>query len=1433
MDSDIDARIRSRMSGDMGRTLIVSPPVNTHVFFFHHYMYFSLVLCFIHFFNHQAMRLRMTTLITCTAENLGGGVYFQTVAITAFNHKLSAVSISAKDNTAKGAGGVFFWTKNPKIMTKGSEGIKVSLLKDLGGNSAKVGNIIASGPFKMIHWVGPLHGAAGSIDRTIITYGTLMNRAKAKLDNPSLFPAEISAGKFFHMEVAILDYYGQHLNIKEGSDVGATKLHTKMKKKIASEWHYHKTELHTPQIVGGELGRTAMGLVKFSRLRVLARPGGVYTIVVHSEALGLHSELSIDIAVRYCTYGEYLNTRGKEYCQLCPQGRGSNVTGAAVPRACQQCRPGQFQKLTGQKMCNHCAVGRYQRSFGSKMDCIECSHGTFQNETSSSTCLICAIGRFRNQRSRRLLDGTINDGTLCDICPVGKHTVNTRQSGCSECPAGQYGAFDADVVDIDGKKRDITRCSLCPAGRRSTKVGATSIEACVPCKSGHYTSEEGSTKCIGCATREWTSGKQGASVCELCPAGMYSVPDGERCQSCPDGNYQNISGQVSCKICPDGEWTLGKSNTEECIPCTASQIFMPDTRTCIECASPLHADRFAVLPGEDQLTCRHCPQGAICRGDGYITAMPGWWMSGGMDAEREGCVPDPRRPPRRCGDGAMKCVSDEKMGQFFDECDVKRFLFRCSVQRPTGLPQVCNPFTDLQLKARQETGGNVANVLVENNTNTTIINTTLEVAASVRSSQCLCLEGVECYEGRMCENCATGYVRTGEKECKYCDVFPIPAIQLAGFILLLLVLLCLFIKVTVKSAGSSSPAGSMKKIVINFLQLESLAMGFPLQWPALVTTMFSSFGVSSSANADLFVIECIMPSQMFQVLPAVYQKTIIVALMPISFMLLCGLAWFCHDHLCRPKVSPMKHTAIPKHFYKKHAEHNREKAEKKRLIQQLHNLEDHDRIPRATRKEGSLDNDSEEDFGYIYRRALENASRHGIDVEASFIHFTNLETEEEQSENERLQKLNHLGKNSSSNAEMSTAAFEYMLLEWKSPVKNPALLWSMLKRVDTDGSGWISLSELRAFERSTLDRLILSSTVVAYMFYPTCCKAAFMLISCRSDLFDGVHRWYLNEDLSQPCWGTTHLAAVMMIGIPTLIIWVIGMPLFIFVVLESHRKDKHNDKIRFRYGMLMEGYEDELFYWESVIASRKMLVIGVSVFLSSYSVDVQAYIGIAIVILFMTMHINSNPYNSQVLDSMEKYALGTAFCTLYVGMLFYILKEDGVDNSTLVIVGSLFIVGINMLYLCYAVWEILLYYASIKRHGSAKSCMRCLIPVTNCLCCRSKKARKKTHRLLHKATIRMSSVNGMGGSERSGSGSGSGISSGNSVKVIPVNLSYIKNFGVIEEKSVELEKIPEVHDDKILAKMGTKEDDQDQQLLQPAVAVAAVASRAGQPERPH
>ena len=456
-------------------------------------------------------------------------------------------------------------------------------------------------------------------------------------------------------------------------------------------------------------------------------------------------------------------------------------------------------------------------------------------------------------------------------------------------------------------------------------------------------------------------------------------------------------------------------------------------------------------------------------------------------------------------------------------------------------------------------------------------------------------------------------------------------------------------------------------------------------------------------------------------------------------MLVCGGFWFAYDHLCNGALKKMNHTLVPQHLYDKHAEHNRIKSNHARLERELAELDNEEIVdngddaivqPLFTK---AVHKAEDEDFGFIYRRALESAAKHHIDVEASFHYFTQLQNKEERSEDEKIGSIIQEGREKGELYEdMSTAAFEHMLAEWKSPIENNKLLWKMLERIDTDGSGTISITELQAFERSTMDRWVLSSTVVAYMFYPTCCKAAFLLISCRNGLFDGAFTSYMTDDLEQPCWDTMHASAVMMIGIPTLIVWVIGMPLYIFVVLESHRREKHNDKIRFRYGMLMEGYDDDYFFWESVIASRKMLVIGVSIFMSSYSVDIQAYCGILIVIFFMTMHISSNPYNSDVLDRMEKYALATAFVTLYVGMLFYIAKDQNINHNMLAIVGSIFILGINIVYIIFAVREVLLFYASEHRGLAHKIMVKCCVPVCNVMLCRGKKARAKLHFRIHK-----------------------------------------------------------------------------------------------------
>jgi len=69
-------------------------------------------------------------------------------------------------------------------------------------------------------------------------------------------------------------------------------------------------------------------------------------------------------------------------------------------------------------------------------------------------------------------------------------------------------------------------------------------------------------------------------------------------------------------------------------------------------------------------SCAKLLAGGICHGDGHIVAKPGWWLSSGLTVNRLDCQRNPRKPPRRCGEGAMECERDEEggVGMYYDEC---------------------------------------------------------------------------------------------------------------------------------------------------------------------------------------------------------------------------------------------------------------------------------------------------------------------------------------------------------------------------------------------------------------------------------------------------------------------------------------------------------------------------------------------------------------------------------------------------------------------------------------------------------------------------------------------------------------------------------------------------------------------------------------------
>ena len=176
-------------------------------------------------------------------------------------------------------------------------------------------------------------------------------------------------------------------------------------------------------------------------------------------------------------------------------------------------------------------------------------------------CNSCTIGKYLSSWSL----GT----TSCNVCPAGMYTPFwIRATTCLNCQAGTYG--DQPMV---------TSCTYCSPGTFNFNQGSTTPGACVECDVGKYSTAVGANNgnaCLACNSGKF-SGNRKSTGCFDCNPGSYSqigAPDGQtfsQCTACnypsiPVLQYQDLSGQVSCKMC----------NTSKCVPgeteigCTAT-----------------------------------------------------------------------------------------------------------------------------------------------------------------------------------------------------------------------------------------------------------------------------------------------------------------------------------------------------------------------------------------------------------------------------------------------------------------------------------------------------------------------------------------------------------------------------------------------------------------------------------------------------------------------------------------------------------------------------------------------------------------------------------------------------------------------------------------------------------------------------------------------
>jgi hypothetical protein len=238
------------------------------------------------------------------------------------------------------------------------------------------------------------------------------------------------------------------------------------------------------------------------------------------------------------------------------------------------CPDGTFQVLNGQQVCVSCGIGKQgvngvsPRVFTNTAcqscnagtycgpndhpcaDCLACPDGTYQDESGQPSCKSCPIGYSGNDN----LNERYSQATGCVACPGGTYQDQTGQQSCANCPPG-YGGVNGLT---DGQRTSLSvACGPCPAGKYCGTNDVPCVD-CIWCPDGRWQNLTGQLTCNLCPGGTAGANTNSARIsletgCLACSTGSYGNQLGlASCVGCADGRYQDLTGQTMCKYCPAG-----------------------------------------------------------------------------------------------------------------------------------------------------------------------------------------------------------------------------------------------------------------------------------------------------------------------------------------------------------------------------------------------------------------------------------------------------------------------------------------------------------------------------------------------------------------------------------------------------------------------------------------------------------------------------------------------------------------------------------------------------------------------------------------------------------------------------------------------------------------------------------------------------------------
>ena len=186
--------------------------------------------------------------------------------------------------------------------------------------------------------------------------------------------------------------------------------------------------------------------------------------------------------------------------------------------------------------------------------------------------------------------------------------------------------------------------------------------------------------------------------------------------------------------------------------------------------------------------------------------------------------------------------------------------------------------------------------------------------------------------------------------------------------------------------------------------------------------------------------------------------------------------------------------------------------------------------------------------------------------------------------------------------------------------------------------------------------IIISIICTLFLLHPNLTKQSLSLFECISV---GDDKMRMRTNMDYGCYSLDHIKWIAIVGLPSLIIWVIATPIFAFTILYKNRNKLEEENIKKYYLILYQGLTRKVFYWEFINTIRKVIIIGFNTILSVISITYRLLFCIVLLITVERLQQKLQPYKLEENNDIEIKAIVAGATVLFSGIIF----EESAEHS--------------------------------------------------------------------------------------------------------------------------------------------------------------------------